>query len=190
MLALVVPAGIAWMQMPLALWVAIPLALIAVTGDVLRARSDAFNGFIESTVGRMIRAEERPDQAGAIQINGATWILITAALLLLVLPVSVVVPALTVFLVADAAAALVGRRVGRLHWPRSARTVEGSAAFVLVGLALMAAFPAYSWGVRAVAVLLGCVAEALPGPFNDNIRVPITIAVVLALSDPASPLSL
>lgn len=192
LLALVVPLGMALLGRTLALAVLLPSAALAVTADVLRARSHAFASWIYRVFGSMMRAEERPavrpdGERGAgtapLILNGATWVLITAALLALLFPLTYAVPAFAMFMVADAAAALVGRRLGRHRWPYSDRTLEGSAAFLVVALAVLACFPAVSWPAAAAAALSGALAEVPTAPLNDNVRVPLVAAGTLWVID-------
>jgi dolichol kinase len=171
----------AWLGMPAALYLLLPAVGLAVSGDVLRAYSPRFNRFIRRIFGSMMRTAELPPLGRGVVINGATWVLVSALLLALVFPLRVVLPAFTMFMISDAVAAVVGRRWGRHRWGRTARTVEGSAAFLVSGLAVMACFPHPIFGVGAVATAVACVAEALPGPGNDNVRVPFAAALTVVL---------
>lgn len=180
LLALVVPLFMA-LSGKNALFLLVPLTAIALAGDYFRARSKGFARFISRIFGFMMRTEEIPPIGGPIVINGATWVLITATLLAVVFPVRIAAGAFAMFMVSDAAAALVGRRFGRLRWWRTRRTVEGSAAFVVVGLAIMAILPGFTFWIGAVSVLCGAFAEAVPRPLNDNIRVPFVAATVIFL---------
>ncbi len=181
LLALVVPLFMAWAGRELSLWVMLPLSLLAVTGDVLRARAPLFRRFIDRSFGFMMRKSERPPLHGPIRINGATWVLISAVLLTFVFPIQIAVPAFAAFMVADAAAALVGRRWGKTKWGPGPRTVEGSGAFVVTGIAAMALFPSVSIWTACITAPIGAVAEIFPRPFNDNLRVPFVMAAVLYL---------
>lgn len=181
MIALVVPLFIALVGKRWALIVLLPASLLALTADVLRVRSAAFAGFIYRTFGFMMRSTERPPVGGPVNINGATWVLVSATLLTLAFPIRIAVPVFIMFMVSDAAAALIGRRFGRHRWGRSARTVEGSAAFLVTGTLIMALFPAIDFWIGATSVLCAAAAEALPRPFNDNLRVPFVAAGVVLL---------
>jgi dolichol kinase len=181
LLALVVPLGMALVGKLWSIYLLVPLALLAVTADVLRVRSEAFARFIYRIFGSMMRTEERPPIGGPVTINGATWVLLSAASLALIFPIRIAVPAFTMFMLSDAAAALVGRRFGRLHWGNNPRTVEGSLAFLVTGLVVMAFFPNIVFWIGAVSVVAGALAEALPRPFNDNLRVPLVAAAVIFL---------
>ncbi len=169
-----------WLGTPLALYVLGLTAGLALTADVLRAYSPAFSNLIRWIFGPLMRAEELPEVGTRVTVNGATCVLVGAALLTLVFPLRVAVPVLTMTMLADAAAALVGRRIGRHSWGSLSATVEGSTAFVVTGLTVIAAFPALAFGPAAASVLVAAVVEALPLPVNDNIRVPLVAALVVA----------
>ncbi len=181
LLALVVPLGMALLGKAWALAVLVPLALAAVSADALRVRSDWFAQRIQRVFGPLMRHEERPALGEPVTINGATWVLLSAMLLTLIFPIRIAVPAFVMFMLSDAAAALVGRRFGRHRWPGSRRTLEGSLAFLGCGLVIMALFPSVVFWTAAVSVVAAMGAEVLRGPFNDNLRVPLVAATVLFL---------
>lgn len=181
LLALVVPLGMALLGRTAALAVLVPAALFALGMDTLRAYSARCARVVEVVFGRLMRADEQPPLGTAVVINGATWVLVSAALLTLIFPLRVAVPAFTVFMIGDAAAAVVGRRFGRHHWGNSPRTMEGSAAFLLVGIGIMALFPSIAFGIGAAATVVACLVEGLPLPFNDNLRVPMAAAATIVL---------
>ena len=180
LLALIVPLFMAVVGKD-ALIILIPLTLLALAGDYFRARSKVFARFIRRTFGFMMRKEEIAPVGGPIRINGATWVLITATVLAIIFPARIAAGSFAMFMVSDAAAALVGRRFGQLRWWGTRRTLEGSAAFVATGLIIMAVLPGFTFWVGAVSVLFAALAEAAPGPLNDNIRVPLVAATVIFL---------
>ena len=182
MLALVVPLTMAWLGKTGALALLAPTTVLALAGDVLRVRSVWFARLIERIFGFMMRAEEQPPVGGPITLNGATWVLLSATSLTVVFPIRIAASAFAMFMLSDAAAALVGRRFGRIHWGRSPRTVEGSLAFLVVGLGIMLLLAPYSgivFWVGAVSVVAATLAEVPAGPFNDNLRVPMVAAAVI-----------
>jgi dolichol kinase len=183
LLALIIPFGMWWLGPPLALYVVGVLAGIAVTADVTRAYSVPFNEWIRWIFGPLMRAEELPEAGGRVTFNGATCVLVGATLLALVFPMRVAVPVLTMTMLADAAAALVGRRLGRHPWGRLSATVEGSAAFVATGLLVVIWFPSLALGPALAGVVVGAVVEALPLPVNDNIRVPLAAAAIVVTGE-------
>lgn len=181
LLALIVPLAMWWLGRTASLAVLVPFGIIAVTGDVLRVRNAVFRSFIHRVFGALMRPEEVPPLGGPIYINGATWVLLSATLLLLVYPIGVAVPAFVMFMIADAAAALVGSRFGRTRWWNSQRTVEGSVAFVVAAFLVLLPFSDIPSTAALACAVIGAGAEALPRPLNDNMRVPFVAAGVLWL---------
>lgn len=182
-LALAIPFGMWWVGMPAALYAVGTMALLGVAGDILRAHSARFNAAIQWLFGPLMRAEECPPVGTRICFNGATCVLVGAALLALLFPLRIAVPVLVMAMLADAAAALVGRRIGRHSWGSVSATVEGTAAFVATGLVVVAFFPSLPFGPAAAGVAAGAVAEALPLPINDNIWVPLVAALVVTAGE-------
>lgn len=178
LLALVLPAAMLVLPTATALPALVGLAALAIAVEIGRDRSAAVHAWIDRWFGWMMRPEERPAGSG---FCGATWVVATAALLLAAFPAPIAAAGMTIGLAGDAAAAIVGRTVGRHPWPRMRRTVEGTAAFAVAGLAVAALFPGLPWPARLGAVAAAAVAELLPLPVNDNLLVPFVAAGVLAL---------
>lgn len=181
LLALVVPVGMAYFGTTTALLVLIPASTVAVGADVLRAYSKRFARIIRAVFGPLMRREELPPVGTGVVINGATSVLIGATLLTLLFPIDIAAGVFAMTMIADAAAALVGRRFGRHRWPASTHTVEGTAGFLLAGFAVVGALPSLPLAAGAMGVVAAAVVEAAPLPLNDNIRVPLTAALVVTL---------
>jgi dolichol kinase len=126
-----------------------------------------------------MRREELPPVGSGVVINGATSVLIGATLLTLFFPIDVAAGVFAMTMIADAAAALVGRRFGRHPWPGSSHTLEGSLAFVVAGGLVVGALPSLPVSVGLPAVVAAAAVEAAPLPLNDNIRVPLVGALVV-----------
>jgi dolichol kinase len=178
LVALVIPAGMLLLPRSVALPLLIVTASIAVCADLLRARVAGFGSVIDRYFGFMMRETER----GAVpksRLNGATWVLVSGALLLVVFPAEVAAPGMAMAMIGDAAAALVGRPFGRTRWPWSRRTVEGSAAFLAFGVVSGVLFPFVPWGAKAAAVGVATAAELIPIPINDNLILPFCASATL-----------
>jgi dolichol kinase len=187
--ALVIPLGIVVLGRTVALWLLVPLAVVAVTLDVLRLRLPIVHRFINWVFAPIMRPEEQPPFGGPIVINGATWMCVSAAVCTALFPEPIAAAALAMLMVGDGAAAVVGRRFGRTRYPFSEKSVEGSAAFFVTALAAALPFgllatPAVAVPVLAAGALTAALVEALPVAINDNVRVPVVAggAMLLALS--------
>ncbi len=155
------------------------LALLGVVLDVLRAGKAPLNHWIVTFFGSLMRPREKEQTQGRIVINGATWAMLSAFILVLVFPVQVAAFAFTIFMLGDAVAALAGRRLGRIRLGKSSKTLEGSLAFLVTGLLTSLIFPGIYFWHGAVASLAACIAEALPLPLDDNLRVPLVAAAIM-----------
>jgi len=179
LLALVLPAAVHLFGAE-ALYGLVPLAGAALFLDVARVRISWVHRAIDGFFGWMMRPSERPPIGSPIVINGATWVLLSMALLTAVFPADVAVIAFVTFMLGDAAAALAGRRFGRTHWGREGCTVEGSAAFLIAAgaaaVVLPYDLPVWMLGVSVTAAML---VEGAPLRLNDNLVAPFAGAVVL-----------
>ena len=179
--ALIIPLVVWLVGRPTGLALLVAAAALALGADVLRVRSQSFADALYRVFGFMMRPEECPPVGGHLVLNGATWVLLSASILVALFPLDVALLAFTVFMIADAAAALVGRRWGRRRWGRTSRTAEGSAAFFASGVVVMSLFGWTTWWTTLAAVAAGAAAEVPSGPLNDNIRVPLVVAAVIIL---------
>ncbi|GAA5996299.1 hypothetical protein JCM5350_006504 [Sporobolomyces pararoseus] len=88
--------------------------------------------------------------------------------------------------IGDSLASIVGKLVGRVRWPGTSKTVEGTAAFVvsiMFGawlLRLVGLVPSFSLGRYFLAVLLSSLFEAASSQ-NDNLVIPIYMWSVISL---------
>lgn len=183
--ALVVPLAILWLGRDV-LWLFVPGAVLAVVGDVARARSAGARAWLHNLFGGLMRPEEMPPLDGPVTLNGATWMTIAAALCTALFSPPVAAAALAMQMVGDGAAAVVGRRFGQNRWPGSYKSVEGSIAMAVsawgIGLAV-GLWPGAGLtpAVLAVGAVVAAVAEAIPIPLNDNVRVPLAAGLAMAL---------
>jgi len=177
--ALIIPAGMLMLERHQSIIILGFVTILAVSLDLLRARHTLLNRWIQKIFGLLMRPGEKAASEAGVVLNGATWALISAFLLILIFPVNVAAFSISVFLIGDAAAALAGRRFGRIKWGRGSKTMEGSLAFLLTALMVIPIIPGVKFWTGFLACLGACLAEALPGPVNDNLRVPLSAAGIM-----------
>lgn len=161
------------------------LGIVAVVAyEVLRRRDDA----LARLLNRLFGAALRPDETGArFKPSGAVYVLIAAFLTTFFFTPAIAATAMAMMLVGDAAAALVGRRYGRIVLI-DGKSFEGALAFfvaALVAAAVVSAFvpvPASFPRAAAVAALAAALAElaARRLRIDDNLSVPLVAALALA----------
>jgi dolichol kinase len=143
--------------------------------ELLRRRSPGFN----ATLMRFFRRISRP--AEAERINSGTWYMTALVVLTLTYSPLLCVIAVSVLGFADPAAAIIGRRFGRIRL-RNGRSLEGSLAFVAAGTLAAVAFvqflavppaPAIAWPTALAAAIVGALAELFSRRIDDNFAIPI-----------------
>lgn len=173
LLTLSIPFGLLVLGSATALWIVTPLAVIALSADLWRSRSASFNRFVVRWLGFMMRPAERESRTGEGTVNGATWVLIAAVLTMWLYAPKIAAAALCMFLVGDAAAAVVGRTWGRIRLPGGSKTLEGSLAFAVTAACFAPWLPGAPYGIGLVGAITAATVEALPLRFNDNLFVPL-----------------
>ena len=199
--AVALPAGIFYGPDLLVLppWSPAPIIgamlILSLVIETLRFRSPALGALFSKCFGPMLRAEEDTKLTGATYVFGGSFL---CSLIALQGPVASAAAflGLTIFILGDAAAALVGKAIGRIRI--GGKTLEGSlgcfALCVFLAAVVFPRLPTFSdvWGelpLLQVVVLSALVAvlELFPirlGRFvlNDNLYVPVlTTLVALAL---------
>jgi len=160
------------------LYVMLPLAVAALLADFIRNKHDGFNSFIQTFFGKMLRSHESD---GSFSINGATWVLCSFSLILLIFPPEIAAASIGIFVLGDAFAAIVGRRFGKHKLPFGNKSIEGSFAFLVFGGLIVPFIPALHWTSLLIGLVAGMLVEIPDRPFNDNLRVPLVVATVILI---------
>lgn len=141
--------------------------------DLLRLSDQRLRRFFLRLFRSLIRPHEEE------HLLGSTHYMIAALLSVIVFDHGVAIAALAFLVLGDAAAAIVGKRFGTArYWGKSP---QGSAACFLVcfaaGVPLLGSVP-----LALIGALSATVAEALPSPLDDNMRVPIFSGIIMQLA--------
>jgi dolichol kinase len=165
-------------EQALILLVPVTAAFLAV--DLLRHYNASTAKIFYSVFGWLLRSHEHNGKSK--RLNGATHVLISATLCVLIFPKLITITAFAVLIISDSAAALVGRRFGKKKF--LSKSAEGSAAFFVSALIVIAATPKISTGageylIAIVAAAIGTVVEALSFGIDDNLSIPISIGTVM-----------
>jgi len=156
------------------------LLLVALLVEVARARSARVGAAFARVVGAMLREHERGADGARARLSGATWMLLAFTLAVLLFPRDVAAAAMCAVSLGDAAAAVVGRAVGRVRLVHG-KTLEGAlacAAATAAGALLVARLaPAECLAAGVCAAL----AELPARPFDDNVRVALATGAGILL---------
>lgn len=107
------------------------LTLIVVMLESARHRHPVLMKSFNFLFGGMLREHKRNHT-----FSGAVYVLLAAALSVILFPKSVAVTAFTIMIISDTFSALVGRRWGKHSMP-GGKSVEGTAAFIVTGIVVV-----------------------------------------------------
>jgi|CXWL01.1.fsa_nt_gi dolichol kinase len=168
--ALVMPLGYFWVPRWTAVIVIGFAFTISLTVDLARIRQWPMQKLWRPMVDRIIRPSE------LATFTGATHILLSGWLCPLLFSRPAAALGMTMIILGDSAAALVGRRWGR-HRYRGHRSWEGSAAFCLACVPASFLIPGVPFTLGLAACMLATVVEALSRKIDDNLTVPLIVGL-------------
>lgn len=183
MMSLSIPVVYYFVTRDVMLMLLIPLTLMFLIGDVLRSFHEPTFRLYEKVFGRMLRPHEKTKQKKTL--NGASWVLISAILTVLIFPKLIAITAFAILIVSDTIAALVGRRFGTRRF--NDKSLEGSTAFVLSAIVVILFTPkvAHAPAEYAIAIgsaIIGALSEVLSFDIiDDNFAIPLSIGSAMWL---------
>jgi len=154
------------------LWLLGGLSALFLIGELLRMNVGSFKRFFRLIFSAVVRDSE--DHT----ITGATTVFIAGFLTVLIFERPVAIFAMLILSLADATAALIGRKWG--NHSLFEKTVEGTMTFLIVALALAFLLPDLPRAGAVAAAGIATVAEVLPSPIDDNLIVPLSAATTIS----------
>ncbi len=142
---------------------------VAVGVELTRQLHAPFNAWFERRLGVLLRPAEHR------RITGAATLALGYALTAAFFPAVVAVTAILVTGIADALAAVVGKRFGRMRYP-GGKSLEGSVVFFVVAWALVMGVAGVGPGTAAMAAFIATLLEAPTFPVDDNLFLPLVSA--------------
>lgn len=165
-----VAAGVVWaLPTEVAAVIIAGATFVALSVETARRASDAFGSFFDRQVGHLLRSRERE------RLTGATLLAIAYTLTVVLFPGGPALVGILVAGVADAAAAVVGKRFGRWRYP-GGKSVEGSLVFLTVVLVTLLLATGLTGPAAAGVALLLTAIEAPSLRVDDNLYLPILTA--------------
>ncbi len=165
-----------------ALTILIPLTVFTIGLDIARYYSKPYRDFFLKTFGFLLRKHET--DGSLKRLNGASYVLISATLCVLVFPKIITISCFSVLIISDLTAALIGKRFGK-H-PFFSKSLEGSLAFLFSGFLVILFTPKadhlfLEYAIGFIAVVIGMFVEASSIPVDDNLSIPITVGASMWL---------
>jgi dolichol kinase len=170
---IIVPVWVYIMPHTTALLGLILATFATVAVDVLRLSDRRLRRFFLGLFRSVIRPHEEE------HLLGSTHYMIAALLSVVVFDHAIAIAALAYLVLGDAAAAIIGKRFGTPQfWGKSP---EGSIACLVV--CLLVGWPLlHSPWLAVVGAVTATVAEIMPSPLDDNMRVPIFSGIAMQLA--------
>ena len=154
------------------LWLLGGLSALFLVGELLRMNVGPFKRFFKLIFSAVVRESE--DHT----ITGATTVFIAGFLTVLIFERPVAIFAMLILSLADATAALIGRKWG--NHSLFEKSVEGTMTFLIVALALAFLLPDLPRAGAVAAARIATIAEVLPSPIDDNLIVPLSAATTIS----------
>ena len=166
----------------LMLEILIPLSLVSLSIDLYRRRNKSLNDKIKNMIGFLMRDEERD----ATSLSGATSLYLSAIVAIAFFPFEVAINALSILIISDIFAALIGRKFGENKIMD--KSLEGSLSFFVSALAICYFYQAFygfslAWYKLLLAVLVTTLAELYSKKLkiDDNFLIPVAFCLIFAI---------
>lgn len=165
----------------LALSILIPLTVFSLLVDYGRYYHKPLAEFIYKIFGFILREHERDEKKK--NLNGATYVLLSAVIVIAIFPKIFVVTSFAVLIIGDIAAALIGRKFGKTKF--LLKSLEGTFAFFFFSCFVVLLAPKVEGNITEyligfVAAAVGAVAENVSGEWaDDNFMVPVTMCITM-----------
>ncbi|MDW8436410.1 MAG: SEC59/DGK1/VTE5 family protein [Chloroherpetonaceae bacterium] len=162
----------------LALMLLVPMFLGFFLVDFLKMFVKPVANLYYKHFGAMLRPHELdPSQRN---FNGATYVTLAAVLVVWLFPKIIAIASFAILILADTAAALVGRKFGKTKI--GAKTLEGSVAFFALALLVVFVTPKLNPVVGLVIAVSATLAELYPirlgnWTMDDNLAIPLVSAM-------------
>lgn len=185
--SLSIPIAYSYLDKEMTLTILIPLTVLCVSIDLAIKIIKPLREYVLKIFGSIMRPHEVKNE---IVLNGASWVLISACLCVLVLPKIATVTGFTVLIISDTAAALLGKKYGRHKWFDN-KSIEGTLAFIVfglisvytIGLMINAGWQYYA--LITIATIISGLVEAVSGvlKIDDNFSIPLSIGAIVYVGD-------
>jgi dolichol kinase len=174
LLMLPVPLSFGLLSRDLLIGILAGLSFLALILDLMRITIPAVHEFFQKTLGSLIREKE------SYRITGATWILISALLCIILFNPWISQTVLLWIIVADTLCAISGKIWGR-HFIRRGKTWEGSAVFFVSSFLILSLVPDKNMLIGTLGIVCAMTVDLLFVHVNDNIAIPLLAGGIMQI---------
>jgi dolichol kinase len=159
------------------------LAVLAVLLDLSRYLHPATGKIFYKIFGFLLRKHELDVKKR--NLNGATYVLISALLSIIIFPKVIFITAFTILIISDSMAALIGRKYGRHKF--LSKSLEGTLAFFVSAIVVVMLTPKIEGSITEyligfIAAGIGAIVENVSFGFaDDNLSIPLSIGLSMWL---------
>lgn len=182
LVSLTIPVAYYYLDRTTALWILGCVTVFSTVIDVGRHYWPGLRTVVNKIFGPILREHERDSKKKLL--SGATWVLLSGFLCVLVFPKLITVTAFAILIISDASSALYGRTFGKRKFLD--KSLEGSMAFivsawVVVLIAPKATHSPLEYAAASIGALVGAVVEAASVRLrlDDNLSVPVSIGLTM-----------
>lgn len=177
-----IPIAYLYLSKSLMLSILITLTIIALLIEATRKPENKLKIFIDKAFSYMMREEEKTGSA----LTGATYMLLASCIVIAFFSQEVAIFSLTVLMISDTCAALIGRKYGRIKILD--KTLEGSLSFIFSAI-LIYLFYKVNYGFSLtflsafISIILASIVELFSKKLHldDNLSIPLTISLSLLI---------
>ncbi len=177
-----IPFAYLYLSKSIMLQILIPLSLLALSIDLSRRIFPKINRLVARFFNEIMRSEEKE----LASLSGATYMLISASITIAAFNQESAILALTILMVSDSLAALVGRRFGKVRIV--GKSLEGSLSFAISAVMIYYFFiQVYGFHLPQektfLAIIVGTLVELFAKKvfLDDNLAIPLSIGLILSL---------
>lgn len=184
LMSLSIPISYIFLTKETMLYIFIPFAIAITLFDILSQRVKFFTKLLLTFFRKMLRPHEL---RGERSFNGATWVIISAAICVAIFPKVIMITGFTILIISDIFAALIGRKYGKR--PLFDKSWEGTSSFIIS--AMLIVFIYYNLFSLPNSYLVAGVVAAIVGGFveavsnvakvDDNFSIPISVGIVMLI---------
>lgn len=169
-----IPLAYLFLNIP-KIWMAILIGIASVVFvmiDIRRTRNGWLSKIFAKLFNSMLRSHELEGK-----LTGASYVLIGSFISIAIFPKEIAVLALLFTAIGDTAAALYGRKFGKLRiWNK---TLEGSIAGLIACVIIALFFPQIPNIIKFSGAFAAMFIELLPINIDDNLRIPLFSGIIM-----------